>query len=125
LLLFEILSDLVKIDDILLIVKNTSATSEIKSNSLNIKQRENWITIGGNDNPAHMHINSEMVKKIEFIQEEKPERTTFSVRFFDSEGNRVLAAFFTKMYDDQKNLNFARKKVYEDLCKKYGSIIQI
>jgi len=31
---------------------------------------------------------------------------------------------FTKMYDDQKNLNFARKKVYEDLCKKYGSIIQ-
>ncbi len=68
-MLFEILSDLVKIDDILLIVKNTSATSEIKSNSLNIKQRENWITIGDNDGPAHMHINNEMIKSIEFIQE--------------------------------------------------------
>ncbi len=124
-LLFEILSDLVKIDDILLIVKNTSATSEIKSNSLNIKQRENWITIGDNYGPAHMHINNEMIKSIEFIQEKKSERTSFSVRFFDGNGERVLAAFFTKMYDDQKNLNFARKKVYEDLCKKYGSIIQI
>ncbi len=124
-LLFEILSDLVKIDDILLIVKNTSATSEIKSNSLNIKQRENWVTIGDNDDPAHMHINSEMIKTIKFIQEEKPERVSFSVRFFDSNGERVLAAFFTKMYDDKKNLNFSRKKIYDDLCQKYGSTVQM
>lgn len=124
-LLFEILSELVKIEDILLIVKNSSVTSEIKSNSLNIKQRENWITIGNNDDPAHVHINSELIKTIEFIQEKKPERISFSVRFFDGVGGRVLAAFFTKMYDEQENLNFARKKVYDDLCQKYGSIIQM
>jgi len=125
LLLFEILSDLVKIKDILLIVKNSSATSEIKSNSLNIKQREKWITIGNNDDPAHLHINSEMIKTIEFIQEKRPERISFSVRFFDDGGERILAAFFTKMYDEKKNLNFTRKKIYDDLCQKYGSIIQI
>ena len=124
-LLFEILSDLVKIEDILLIVKNTSATSEIKSNSLSIKQREKWITIGNNDDPAHLHINSEMIKTIEFIQEKRPERISFSVRFFDDDGERILAAFFTKMYDEKKNLNFTRKKVYEDLRQKYGSIIQM
>ena len=124
-LLFEILSDLVKIDDILLIVKNTSATSEIKSNSLNIKQRENWVTIGDNDDPAHMHINSEMIKTIKFVQEERPERVSFSVRFFDGNDERVLAAFFTKMYDDKKNLNFSRKKIYDDLCQKYGLIVQM
>lgn len=124
-LLFEILSDLVKIEDILLIVKNTSATSEIKSNSLSIKQREKWITIGNNDDPAHLHINSEMIKSIEFIQEKRPERISFSVRFFDDGGERILAAFFTKMYDEKKNLNFTRKKIYDDLCQKYGSIIQI
>ncbi len=124
-LLFEILSDLVKIDDILLIVKNSSATSEIKSNSLNIKQRENWVTIGDNDDPAHMHINSEMIKTIKFVQEERPERVSFSVRFFDGNDERVLAAFFTKMYDDKKNLNFTRKKIYDDLRLKYGPIIQI
>ena len=59
----------------MLIVKNTSATSEIKSNSLNIKQRENWITIGDNDNPAHMHINFEMIKTIfKFVFSEVDER---------------------------------------------------
>ncbi len=124
-MLFKILSDLVKIDDILLIVKNSSTTSEIRSNSLNIKQRENWITIGDNDGPAHMHINSEMIKTIKFIQEERPERVSFSVRFFDSQGDRVLAAFFTKMYDDMKNLNFTRKKIYDDLYQKYCSIVQL
>ena len=53
-LLLEILSDLVKIDDILLIIKNDGATSEIRSNSLSIRQKEKWITIGDNDGPAHM-----------------------------------------------------------------------
>jgi len=124
-MLFEILSDLVKIDNILLIVKNTSATSEIKSNSLSIKQRENWITIGDNDGPAHMHVNSEMIKTIEFYQEKREERTSFSVRFFDGNNERILAAFFTKMYDEKKNLNLTRKKVYDDLCLKYGSIIKL
>jgi len=124
-LLFEILSDLVKIDNILFIVKSTSATGEIKSNSLNIKQRENWITIGDNNDPAHLHINSEMIKKIEFIQEEKPERTSFSVRFFDGNGNRAFVAFFTKMYDEKKNLDLSKKKIYENLLQKYGSIVQM
>jgi putative heme iron utilization protein len=124
-LLFKILSDVIKIEDVLLIIKNTSATSEIKSNSLTIKQREKWITIGNNDDPAHMHLNSEMIKKIEFFQEEKPERISFSVRFFDLNGERVFAAFFTKMYDENKNLKLARKKVYDDLIQKYGPVIQI
>jgi putative heme iron utilization protein len=124
-LLFEILSDLVKIEDVLLIVKNTSATSEIKGNSLDIKQKGNWITVGNNDDPAHLHINSEMIKTIEFIQEKRPERTSFSVRFFDRTGERTLAVFFTKMYDENKNLDSVRKKIYDDLCQKYGPIIQL
>lgn len=124
-LLFEILSDLVKIDDVLLIIKNNSATSEIKSNSLSIKKREKWITIGTNEDPAHIHINSELISKIEFIQEQKPERISFSVRFFNEIGERVFAAFFTKMYDENKNLKLERKKLFEDLRQKYGSVIQI
>jgi putative heme iron utilization protein len=124
-MLFEILSDLVKIKDVLFIVKSTSATSEIKSNSLNIKQRDHWITIGNNDDPAHLHINFEMIKTIKFIQEKRLERTIFSVQFFDNAGERTLAAFFTKMYDENKNLDSVRKKIYDNLCQKYGSIIQM
>ena len=113
------------IEDVLLIVKNSSVTSEIKTNNLRIKRNEKWITIGNNEDPAHLHINSNMIKSIEFIQEEKPERTSFSVRFFDEKHERVIAAFFTKMYDEKKNLKLSRKTIFDDLQKKFGSVIQI
>ncbi|MCV0411218.1 ChuX/HutX family heme-like substrate-binding protein [Nitrosopumilus sp.] len=122
-MLFELLSDIVANDDVLFIVKSNAATCEVRSNSLNIKQKEKWITIGDNDDPAHMHINSELIKSAKFLQEEKPERTSFSVQFFDEYGDRVLAAFFTKMYDGTKTIIPSRKKLYEDLNQKYSSSI--
>lgn len=123
-LLFDILSDLLKIDNILLIIKNNAAVSEIRSNSLSIKQKEKWITIGDNDGPAHMHINTELIQIAKFVEEEKLDRTSFSVQFFDQDGERILGAFFTKMYDQNNNLIFERKKIYETIREKYGSKIQ-
>ena len=123
-MLFDILSDLLEIDDILLIIKNNAAVSEIRSNSLHIKQKEKWITLGDNDGPAHMHINSELIRIAEFIEEERTDRTSFSIQFFDQNGERILGVFFTKMYDQNNSLNFERKKIYEKLCKKYGLKIQ-
>ena len=119
----EILADLLKIDDILFVIKGGGAVSEIRSNSLGIRQKDQWITIGENDGPCHMHINSTAIKNAKFITEEKPERTSFSVRFFDDKDERVLGAFFTKMYDENKNLKLERKKLYDDLYSKYGSNI--
>ncbi|EGP93141.1 ChuX/HutX family heme-like substrate-binding protein [Nitrosarchaeum koreense] len=123
-MLFNVLSDLVKIDNILLIIKNAGAVSEIRSNSLSIKQKEKWITIGDNDGPAHMHINSELIQNAEFIEEQKPERTSFSVQFFDKDRNRILGAFFTKMYDQSMTLDTERKKTYDNLRQKYGMNIK-
>jgi len=116
--LLELLSDLVKIDNVLLIVKNTGAVSEVRS-PLTIKQKEKWITIGDNDGPAHLHVNSELIKSAEFIEEEKPERTSFSVRFFDENNDRIIAAFFTKMYDDSKQLIPERNDIYDKLKQKF------
>ncbi|MFB5611937.1 MAG: ChuX/HutX family heme-like substrate-binding protein [Nitrosarchaeum sp.] len=123
-MLLDILSDLVKINDVLLIIKNNAAVSEVRTNSLSIKQKEKWVTIGDNDGPAHIHINAELIQTAEFVEEEKPDRTSFSVRFFDHNGERIIGAFFTKMYDQNNNLNFDRKKMYEILYQKYGSKIK-
>ena len=123
-MLFELLSDLLEIDDVLLIVKNSGVVSEVRSNSLGIRQKEKWITIGDNDGPAHIHVDSELIKSAEFVQEEKPERTSYSMRFYNETGERILAAFFTKMYDESKNLILERKKVYDKLNRKYGSSIK-
>ncbi len=123
-LLLELLSDIVKVDDVLLIIRNDGAISEVRSNSLNIRQKEKWITIGDNDGPAHMHIDSELIKSAEFVQEKKPERTSFSVRFFDENGDRIIAVFFTKMYDDSKQLIPERKNIYDQLNQKFTSRIK-
>ena len=123
-MLFELLSDLVKIDEILFIVRNSGAVSEIRNNSLNIKQKEKWITIGDNNGPAHMHIDSELIKSAEFVKEIKSERTSFSVRFFNENEERVLAAFFTKMYDETKTLLSERTKIYVKLNQKYSSKVK-
>jgi hypothetical protein len=123
-MLFELLSDIIKVDDVLLITKNIGATCEIRSNSLTIRQKEKWITIGDNDGPAHMHINSEMIQSAEFIQEQRPDKISFNIRFFDENNERILAAFFTKMYTESKNLISERKDFYDSLHEKYSSKIK-
>ena len=123
-MLKEILADIIKVDDVLMVVKSNGATIEMRSNSLSIRQKEKWITIGENDGPCHMHVNNEMIKNAEFVIEQKPERTSFSVRFFDEKNERVLGCFFTKMYDENKIIKPERKKLYDDLHAKYGQKIK-
>ncbi len=122
-MLKDILEDILKVEDVLFVVKSNAATSEIRSNSLGIRQKEKWITIGENDGPAHMHIDATKIKKAKFVTERKPERTSFSLQLFDDTNQRVAAAFFTKMYDEQKNLKNSRKQLFDDLEKKYGTEI--
>ncbi len=116
-----ILCDLTCIDDVLFIVKSNGVVSEIRSNSLEIKENEKWITLGDNDGPCHMHVNSELIKRAEFVKEQKPDKISFSVRFFDENNERVLAGFITKMYDENKNLKPERLRLYDNLFAKYGS----
>ena len=120
----DLLSEIISVDNVLLIVKSNGATSEIRSNSLSIKQKDQWITMGDNDGPCHIHVNCDMIKKDEFIMEKRPERTSFSVRFFDNNDERTLACFFTKMYDEEKNLLEQRKKIYDNMLEKYGQKIE-
>lgn len=119
-MLLDLLSDLLNIDDLLFVVKSSAATSEIRSNSLSIRKKDQWITIGENDGPCHMHVNAELISYAQFVTEEKPDRTSFSVRFFDEKDERVLGVFFTKMYDKDMILNKTRKDLYDKLATKYG-----
>ena len=54
----SVLSDVIRVQNVLLIVRSNGAVSEIRSNSLGIRQKEKWITIGDNDGPCHMHSNT-------------------------------------------------------------------
>ena len=120
-MLFDLLSDLAKINDILFIVRTGGAIIEMRSNSLNLRQKDNWITLGENDGPCHMHVDANTVSKAEFLEEKKENHVSYSIRFFDKEGQKLLAAVFSKMYDKNMNLLLERRKLYVELFKKYGS----
>jgi len=120
-MLKDILNDLASIDDVLFIVKSNGVVSEIRSNSLKVHQKEKWITIGDNNGPCHMHINSELLKYAEFVLEQKSDKISYSVRLFNENNERILDCFITKMYDMNKNLISSRKKLYDNLFEKYGS----
>ena len=120
-MLKEFLSDIIKIDDILIIVRSEGAIIEMKSNSPNIRQKDKWITIGDNDDPCHTHIDSSTISEARFIKEQKTDRMSFSIRFFDKNGEKQFSTVFAKMYDKEMNLNSTRKKLFDDLFQKYGS----
>ena len=123
-MLLDLLSDVVGIDDVLFIVKSGGAVSEVRSNHLGIRQKDKWITLGDNDGPADMHVNAESIGSAEFVEEPRPGRTSFSVRFFNRDGQRVLAAFFTRMYDPSGAMIPERKALYDGLHRRYPSKIQ-
>lgn len=120
-LLKDLLSDIVKIDNVLFIVRTGGAISEMRSNLLTLRQKDNWITIGDNDGPCHMHVDTNAIAKAQFVKEKKENRTSHSVRFFDKNGEKIVSAVFSKMYDDNMSIKPDRIKLYEDLFQKYGS----
>jgi putative heme iron utilization protein len=119
-LLKDLLSDIVKIGDILLIVRTDGAISEMKSNSMTLRQKDNWITIGDNEGPCHMHVDTNTVTKAQFVKEQKENRTSYSIRFFDKDGEKIMSTVFSKMYDGM-SIKPDRIKTYDDLFQKYGS----
>ena len=120
-MLKDLLSDIVQIDNILLIIRTGGAITEMRSNSLNLRQKDNWITIGNDDGPCHIHVDANTVVKAQFVKEQKENKTSFSIKFFDKQGGEANAAVFSKMYDDMMNIKPDRIKLYDDLFQKYGS----
>jgi len=70
-MLKELLSDIIKIDDILIIVRSEGAIIEMKSNSLNIRQKDKWITIGDNDDPCHTILIQALFLKLDLSKNKK------------------------------------------------------
>ena len=118
--LVGLISDILRVPDVLFVVKSGAAVAEIRGDLLNISYKNDWITIGDNDGPAHMHINMPGVSSVRFVRETKPKRTSYSVQLVDDSGERILAAFFTKMYDSEMNLRPDRVRTYESLEEEWG-----
>jgi len=121
-MLEDLLRDIVKEENVLISLNTGGAIIEMRvSKELPFRVSENWITIGDDHGPCHMHINKNEIKEVKFVKEDKETRVSYSIRLLNAKGERILAAFFTKMYDDSGNPVQERINRYEQIFKKYGS----
>ena len=121
-MLEDLLRDIVMEENILMSVNTGGAVIEMRiSKDLPFRVRENWITIGDDQGPCHMHINKNEVKEVRFVKENKQTRISYSIRLLNAKGERVLAAFFTRMQDEDGKPIQERLDRYEQIFKKYGS----
>lgn len=121
-MLEALLKDILLEDNILMSVNAGAAIIEMRVNKeLPFRVSEEWITIGDNNGPCHMHVKKSDVREARFVKEQKENRTSYSVRFLNARGERVFAAFFTKMQDENGNPARERIERYEQLFRKYGS----
>jgi putative heme iron utilization protein len=121
-MLEDLLKEILREENVILSVNAGGAIIEMRvNNNLPFRVSQDWITIGDNDAPCHMHINKSDVKEVRFVKEEKRNRTSYSIRLLNAKGERLVGAFFTMMYDDNGHLIKERVDRYDTIFRRYGS----
>jgi putative heme iron utilization protein len=125
-LAFQLISDILSQQDILLSVNSGSGSSIAEARvekGLPFKIREKWATIGDENRPWHIHLNMDEVVQARFVKEEARSdgRQSYSIRLFDLKGNLLMRANFTKMYDSSGNLINEKVAKFDQIYNKYGS----
>ena len=120
---YQLISDILSQQDILLSVNSGSGISEARvEKELPFRIREKWATIGDEDRPWHIHLNMDEVVQARFVKEARSDgRQSYSIRFFDPKGNLSMRASFTKMYDSNGNLVKEKVAKFDEMYTKYGS----
>jgi putative heme iron utilization protein len=120
---YQLISDILSQQDILLSVNSGSGISEARvEKGLPFRIREKWATIGDEDRPWHIHLNMDEVVQARFVKEARSDgRQSYSIRFFDPKGNLSMRANFTKIYDSNGNLVKEKVAKFDEMYTKYGS----
>jgi len=118
----DIINDILPHDNVMFSVRSSGAVCEVNAEkNLLLRVREQYATIGDESRPWHIHVNLNNTKEARFVIENKSDdRKSYSIRFFDLEGNLVLRANFIKMYDSSNALIREKYLVYEQIFSKYG-----
>lgn len=119
----DLIQDILNQEDIIFSVKNTASICEARlQKDMKFKVRDQWLTIGDEKTPWHIHLNVSQVSEARFVKEfnESHNRQSYSIRFYDDNGNIAMRANFSKLYDMQGNLVQEKVIKFESIFEKYG-----
>lgn len=119
----RLIQDILSQDDIVLTVSSGAAICEAKAEKgMPFRILENWVTIGDENRPWHIHLNISEISEARFVKEKGHEnKMNYSVRFADSKGEYKMRVYFTNIYNANGELDGEKLARYEGLFAKYGS----
>ena len=119
----RLIEDILHQEDIIFSVRNTASICEARlQKDMKFKVRDQWLTIGDEKTPWHIHLNISQVSEARFVKEfnESHNRQSYSIRFYDDKGNLAMRANFAKLYDIEGNFNQDKATKFESIFEKYG-----
>jgi putative heme iron utilization protein len=122
-LAYRLISDILSQQEILLSINSgggSIAEARIEK-GLPFRIQDNWATIGDEGRPWHIHLNMDEVTEARFVKEVRSSdgRQSRSIQFFNTKGELLMRANFTKLYDSEGKL--VKKKVakFDEMHIKY------
>lgn len=105
------------IDNVMISLRSENAMAEIKiGKNLPFRVREQWVTVGDETGPWHIHVNIQETHEARFVIENTLNgRNSYSIRFFNLTGGLIFRVNFVKMYDDNNGLNQGNLLNFENL----------
>jgi putative heme iron utilization protein len=118
----DIIKEILTFNNVMFSVRSSGAVCEVNTEiSLPLRISEQYVTIGDESRPWHIHVNLNETAEARFVTEHKSGgRNSYSIRFYDSKGNLTLRANFVKMYDSSNTLIQEKVNKYEELFLKHG-----
>jgi putative heme iron utilization protein len=119
----DLFAEILSQENILLSVNSGNGICEARvEKGLPFRIREKWATIGDESRPWHIHLNMEELKEARFVKEARSDgRQSYSIRFFDSNGNLAMRANFIGLYSSDGNLIKNKTDRYDEIHRKFGS----
>jgi putative heme iron utilization protein len=125
-LVYRLIADILSQQEILLSINSGGGSiAETRTErGLPFRIQDKWATIGDEERPWHIHLNVDEVTEARFIKEVRSSdgRPSYSIQFFNSKGDLLMRANFTKLYDSQGNLVNEKVAKFDEIFTKYGSM---
>jgi putative heme iron utilization protein len=124
-LAYQLILDILSQQEILLSINSgggSIAEARIEK-GLPFRIEDKWATIGDEERPWHIHLNMDEVTEARFVKEARfsDQRQSYSIQFFNPNGNLLMRANFTKLYDNEGNLIKEKAAKFDEIYVKYGS----
>lgn len=125
-LITKLLRDALSFDKSVFTISNGPSVCEAKSDkNYPITVNEQWVTIGNEKKPWHIHLDLTTISEAKFIEEPGCVGQSYSLRLFDSDGTCIARIYFSDSNDKDGKILVKREAKYRKMISQYNDTTHI